>query len=165
MDSVLDEEMDGGFGIVNNACWSAGEIAMRHGKNMSQWVPELVQRFIEVLTNPRVPKGLGENAAIALGRLGLDNAEQLAPALGTFADEFLTTMTEVDPTEEKATAFKGFSMVVVQDPQAIENVLKDFFVAIARYQDMELENPIKQQLHEVFQHVRADTQPLELVTC
>ncbi|KAK1240604.1 hypothetical protein MKX07_004632 [Trichoderma sp. CBMAI-0711] len=153
IDSILDEEIESGFGVINNACWSAGEISMQHLKGMQPWVPELLQRLVEIMTNPGVPKGLVENAAIALGRLGLGNAEQLAPALPKFAGEFLTAMQEVDPTEEKATAFKGFTMVVGQNPQALEKVLLEFFVSIARYQDMNLRNPIKQELHEVFQNV------------
>ncbi|KJZ75617.1 hypothetical protein HIM_05080 [Hirsutella minnesotensis 3608] len=153
MDNVLDEEMDSGFGVVNNACWSAGEIAMQHGKGMNQWIEELLRRFVEIMSNPRVPKGLSENAAIALGRLGLHSADTLAPALPKFAEDFLNAMQEVDPSEEKATAFKGFSQVVGQNPQAMEKVLMDYFVSIAQYQDMNLRNPIKQELHEVFQHV------------
>ncbi|PFH55432.1 hypothetical protein XA68_18337 [Ophiocordyceps unilateralis] len=153
MDSVLDEEIDSGFGVVNNACWSAGEIATQHGKSMAPWVPELLQRLVEIMCNPRVPKGLSENAAIALGRLGLHSADLLAPALSTFSEEFLNAMQEVDPSEEKATAFKGFSVVVGLNPQAMEKVLMDYFVSIAQYQDLNLRNPIKQELHEVFQNV------------
>ncbi|KAF4508781.1 hypothetical protein G6O67_005120 [Ophiocordyceps sinensis] len=153
MDNVLDEEMDSGFGVVNNACWSAGEIAMQHGKGMARWAPELLQRFVEIMSNPRVPKGLSENAAIALGRLGLHSADVLAPALPTFSEEFLKAMQEVDPSEEKATAFKGFSIVVGRNPQAMEKVLMDYFSSIAQYQDMNLRNPIKQELREVFQSV------------
>lgn len=153
MDNVLDEDMDSGFGVVNNACWSAGEIAMQHKAGMSPWVPELLQRFVEIITNPRVPKALGENAAMALGRLGLENSEQLAPALETFAEEWLATMQDVEPTEEKATAFKGFSMMVGQNPQAMEKVLLDYFTAISRYRDIDLKSPIKQELHDVFQNV------------
>ncbi|PHH61385.1 hypothetical protein CDD81_410 [Ophiocordyceps australis] len=153
MDSVLDEEMDSGFGVVNNACWSAGEISMQHGKGMAQWVPELLQRFVDIMSDPRVPKGLAENAGIALGRLGLQNSELLAPALSTFADDFLNTMVDVDPTEEKATAFKGFSIVVGQNPKAMENSLMLYFTSVARYQDMNLKSPIKQELHEIFKGV------------
>ncbi|RCI12485.1 hypothetical protein L249_0416 [Ophiocordyceps polyrhachis-furcata BCC 54312] len=153
MDSVLDEEIDSGFGVVNNACWSAGEIATQHGKGMAPWVPELLQRLVEIMCNPRVPKGLSENSAIALGRLGLHSADLLAPSLPSFAEEFLNAMQEVDPSEEKATAFKGFSMVVGVNPQAMEKVLMSYFESIARYQDLNLRNPIKQELHEVFQNV------------
>lgn len=153
MDNVLDEDVDSGFGVVNNACWSAGEIAMQHKSSMGPWVPELLQRFVEIITNPRVPKALSENAAMALGRLGLDNSKQLAPALSTFAEEWLATMQDVEPTEEKATAFKGFSMMVGQNPQAMEKVLLDYFTAISRYRDIDLKSPIKQELHDVFQNV------------
>ncbi|CAI6084649.1 unnamed protein product [Clonostachys chloroleuca] len=153
LDSVLDEDMDSGFGVVNNACWSAGEIALQHRKEMSPWVSQLATRFIEILGNPRVPKGLQENAAVALGRLGIDNADQLAGRLPEFADDFLNAMLEFDASEEKGTAFKGFTMIVAQNPQSIEKVLLDYFVAIARYQDMSLTNPIKQELHDVFQNI------------
>ena len=153
MDSILDEDVDGGFGVVNNASWSAGEIAMQHGKDMSPWVPELLQRFVEIMTNSRVPKGLSENAAIALGRLGKDNAEMIAPSLSSYAEDFLTAMEEVDFSEEKATAFRGFSTIVAQNPEAMEKVLLQYFVSIARYEELSLRNPIKQELHNVFQNV------------
>lgn len=154
LDSILDEDMDAGFGVVNNVCWSAGEVSMQYNKGMTPWVQELMARFVEILGNPRVPKGLQENAAIALGRLGLGNADQLAPHLATFADEFLNAMTDVDASEEKGTAFKGFSTIVAANPQAMEKVLLDYFAAIAQYQDMNLRSPIKQELHDVFQNVR-----------
>lgn len=156
LDNILDEEIDSGFSVVNNACWSAGEIALQWKKELAPFVPELFQRCVEILNNPRVPKGVSENAAIALGRLGLDNYDILAPHLPTFAEEFLNSMDEVDPSEEKATAFKGFSQTVAQNPQAIESVLLHYFVAIARYRDLKLRTPVKSELHDVFQNVSQD---------
>lgn len=153
MDNILDEEIDRSFGVVNNACWASGEIALQHGKGMQPWVTELLQRFVEIMSNPRVPPSLCENAAIALGRLGQENYEQLAPALSTFAEDFLNTMEEVTYTEEKATAFRGFTMIVIQNPQAMEKVLLKYFTAMAQYEDLGLVNPLKQSLQEVFQHV------------
>lgn len=153
LDSLLDEDVDGSFGVVNNACWSVGEIALQLPKGMSAWVPELTTRFVEILNNPGVPKSLQENAAIALGRLGLHNAELLAPHLPNFADDFLTAMVDVDASEEKGTAFKGFTTIVSQNPQSIESVLVDYFTAIAQYQDMNLNSPIKHELREIFQNV------------
>jgi hypothetical protein len=105
------------------------------------------------MTNPRVPKALNENAAMALGRLGLDNSEQLGPHLSTFAEEWISIMNEVEATEEKATAFKGFSMIVGRNPQAMEKELLNYFTAIARYRDMSLKSPVRQELHDVFQKV------------
>ncbi|KAL2025165.1 hypothetical protein VTK56DRAFT_167 [Thermocarpiscus australiensis] len=153
LENILDEEIDGSFSVVNNACWSAGEIAMQYKKDMAPFVPELFQRCVEIVSNPGVPPGVIENAAICLGRLGLDNHDLLAPHLPKFAEEFLKSMDEIDPSEEKATAFKGFSMVVMQNPQAMEKDLLRFFTSIARYRDLKLRNPIKQELHETLQNV------------
>ncbi|KAK4679378.1 hypothetical protein QC764_203610 [Podospora pseudoanserina] len=150
LDDILDEEIDSSFSVVNNACWSAGEVAMQFKEEMAPFVPELLRRFVEIISNPGVPGGVVENAAIALGRLGLFHAAIIAPHLPKFAHEFLTVMDEVDTSEEKATAFRGFCNVVAQNPQSIENVLLAFFSSIARYQDLKLRNPIKQELHEAF---------------
>ena len=153
LDNILDDEIDDGFAVVNNACWSTGEIAMNPWTGMAPHLTEMLQRFVEIMTNPRVPKGVTENAAMALGRLGLHNHELLGPVLGTFAEEFLTAMDEVDPSEEKATAFTGFTMIVAQNPEAIEKSLLHFFTSIARYHDLNLRNPVKQQLQDVFNKV------------
>ncbi|KAF4121818.1 hypothetical protein GMORB2_1658 [Geosmithia morbida] len=153
MDSVLDEDVEASFGVVNNAGWSCGEIAMQYGEGMSPWVPDLMQRFVEMLSNPSVPKGLQENGAIALGRMGLACPEQMAPQLGVFAEDFLAAMVELEDSDEKATALKGFSMVVAQNPHSMESMLKNYFVTIARYDDGNLEEPLKTELHEVFQNI------------
>lgn len=150
---VLDEEMESGFSVINNACWSAGEIALQHGKEMAPYTDELLRRLNEIMTNPMIPKGVCENAAIALGRLGLANYEQLSPHLSTFSEDFLNLMDEVEPTEEKATAFRGFTMIVGHNPQAMEKALLHYFTAIARYRDLKLRSPIKQELHDVFQNI------------
>ncbi|OTA94378.1 hypothetical protein M434DRAFT_267600 [Hypoxylon sp. CO27-5] len=153
LDSILDEDIDSGFGVVNNACWSAGEIAIRHKSNMAPYVPELFQRFIEIITNQGIPKGVTENAAIALGRLGVGNADLLAPELANFAEHFLTSMDEVDPSDEKATAFRGFTAIVEKNPMAMEKSLLHFFTSIAQYRDLKLRSETKSGLHEDFQKV------------
>ncbi|KAK2603790.1 hypothetical protein QQS21_003992 [Conoideocrella luteorostrata] len=153
LDSMLDDEVGDGFGAYNNTCWSVGEITIQYGKGMAQWVPGLLKHLVEIMSNPRVPKSLAENAATALARLGIENSELLAPALPTFAEELMTLMQQMDQTDEKASAFKGFSMVVAQNPQAMEKVLLDYFVAVAQFEKDELQNPLKQELHDVCQHV------------
>ncbi|KAI1500969.1 armadillo-type protein [Biscogniauxia marginata] len=153
LDNILDEDIDSGFSVVNNACWSAGEIAIQHKSEMAPYVPELFQRLIEIITNPGIPKGVTENAAIALGRLGLGNADLLAPQLANFAEDFLTSMDEVDLSDEKATAFRGFTVIVEKNPMAMEKSLLHFFTAIARYRDMRLRSQNKDGLHEDFQKI------------
>ncbi|KAI2633973.1 armadillo-type protein [Xylaria nigripes] len=150
-DNILDEEADSGFSVVNNACWSAGEIAIQHGQDMAPYIPELFQRFVDIVSNPGIPRGVTENAAIALGRLGLGNSELLAPHLANFAEDFLVSMDEVGLTDEKATAFRGFTLIVERNPMAMEKSLLHFFTSIARYRDMRLRSQNKTDLHEDFQ--------------
>jgi transportin-1 len=152
-ENILDEEMESGFSVVNNACWSAGEIALQWREGMAPFVPELFRQFIQIITDPNIPKSVTENAAIALGRLGLGNATLLAPHLANFAEDFLSSMDEVDPSDEKATAFRGFTVIVEQNPMAMEKSLLHFFTAIARYRDLKLRSDTKNGLHDDFQKV------------
>jgi len=154
LDSILDEHIETGFSVVNNACWSAGEISIQHGKQMEPYVEKLLQRYLEILGNPEVPRSVLENAAIALGRLGLENSGVMAPHLATFSEPFLKSISTVDYTLEKATAFKGFSLVVIMNPQAMEKDLARFITAIARYKmEQAFETPLTVDLQQIFQHV------------
>lgn len=159
-DNILDEEAESGFSVVNNACWSAGEIAIQHKSEMAPYIPDLFRRFVEIVGDLGIPRGVIENAAIALGRLGLSNADLLAPHLARFAEDFLTCMDEVDLTDEKATAFRGFTLIVEKNPMAMEKSLLHFFTSIARYRDMRLRSQNKTDLHEDFQKVRIHTRVL-----
>jgi len=119
------------FRVINNACWSCGEIAMRQGPGMATYIDRLLQQLAIIMFSDKVPQSLNENAAIALGRLGMGCHQQLAPHLQNFALPFLKSMQKVDWTDEKGHAYKGFSQVVLDNPQALENGLLDFFMEIA----------------------------------
>lgn len=151
MDSVPDEDMETGFGVVNNALWSAGEIALQHGKGMESFVPQLLQRFVEIMKNPNVPKSVSENAATALGRLGLECSELIAPNLSQFAEAWLVAIDEVATSEEKTTALMGFSLIVCRNPTAMEGCLLQFFTAIAKYKDLRFRSAANVDLRGTFQ--------------
>lgn len=161
LDNVVDEDIEGCFSVVNNACWSAGEIATQFGKGMAPYVNDLMERFVQIMVNPTVPISVTENAAIALGRLGLQNSELLAPRLTTFADEFLSAMVELDSTDEKASALKGFTMIVGQNPAAMEKSMLSYFQCIAQY-DTRLPSDVNRDLQELFQKA---SHPKTLGTC
>ncbi|KAG0646964.1 Importin subunit beta-2 [Hyphodiscus hymeniophilus] len=153
LDSILEEQIETGFSVVNNACWSCGEIAIQSGKGMGPYVGDLLQRFLEILGNPEVPKSVLENGAIAMGRLGLENAEIMAPVLSKFSEPFLKCISTVDYTLEKATACKGFTLCVLANPPAMEKDLARFCTMIARYQmDESKLTPLTGDLHHIFQH-------------
>lgn len=160
LDSILDEQIETGFSVVNNACWSSGEISLQHGKQMAPYVVDIMQRYLEILGNPEVPKSVLENAAIALGRLGLQNADIMAPHLQTFAEPFLKTISSVDYTLEKATACKGFVLCVIVNPQAMERDMVQLFKMIARYKVTDdTKTPITADLQQIFQHVSSYSRP------
>ncbi|RAL60797.1 hypothetical protein DID88_009902 [Monilinia fructigena] len=116
--------------------------------------PKLSEKFLEILSNQMVPKSVNENAAIALGRLGLYNAEILSPHLATFSQPFLKALEGVDHTLEKATAFKGFLSIVMLNPQAMEKTLGQFITEIAKYRkDAETGSTWNAELQQAFQHV------------
>lgn len=125
------EDPDTVFRVINNACWSAGEIAMRQQSGMSPYVERLLEKLANILLSNEVPESLNENSAIALGRLGLGNSKQISQHLSDFAPPFLAVIRKVGWTDEKCHAMKGFAHVVLDNPQALEQCLLPFFSEIA----------------------------------
>ncbi|KAL8779958.1 MAG: hypothetical protein Q9194_001177 [Teloschistes cf. exilis] len=133
LDNMKGEDIDQGFSVINNACWSCGEIAMRESSGMGPHVEHLYQRLLGIISNPEVPTSVNENAVIALGRLGVDCPETLAPHLEEFAKPFLRIIGPVEYTDEKADALLGFNRIVERNPQSMENCLADYFKTSAAY--------------------------------
>ncbi len=135
MDKIAEEDIETGFSVINNACWSCGEIAMKHAEGMAPFAEKLCQRLINIIHDPEVTDAVNENAAIALGRLGVASSEILAPHLEEFAGAFLESMLRLDSTDEKAHAFLGFNRMVARNPQVMEKYLVEYFKAIAAWKD------------------------------
>lgn len=156
--SVGADKLDNCFAVINNACWSCGEIALRHGSSMSPYVPRLFTSLLEIINSNKVPPSVTENAAVALGRLGIGSCDELAPHLGMFAGAFLEALEKVVETDEKDTALKGFCMVVGRNPEAMEGVLVKFFKAIAGYREpsQELRGLFKQVSESWADRARVD---------
>lgn len=133
LDNMKDQNIESGFSVINNACWSCGEIAMRTKADMEIYVEQIYQRLLGIISNPEVPTSVNENAVIALGRLGVDCSSSLAPHLGEFAKPFLRIIGPVDYTDEKAHALVGLNRTVERNPQAMEDCLIDYFRASAAY--------------------------------
>jgi transportin-1 len=129
------DEFHSGFSAVNNACWSCGEIALQQGAGMSPYVSRLYERLLNIIQTPNISSSLTENAAIALGRIGIGSYEELAPHLDSFAYPFLDALADVAETDEKDTALRGFSMVVSRNPEAMESCLVPYFTMIATYEE------------------------------
>lgn len=151
---VIEDQAAHGFSVLNNACWSLGEVAISHGSLLKPYLNDILQRLVVILSSRAVPSSVNENAGIALGRLGLQNHVEMAQHLDGFADLFLTCMDNVDFTDEKLSAFTGFTMTVAHNPAAMEKVLPHFIKSIARYEnDLEYRTEGQHELHPYFKMV------------
>ena len=127
---------DTAFSVINNACWSCGEIAMQEREGMAPYVHGLYYRLVAIIGNPEVPTSVNENAAIALGRLGVGCSEALSAHLAEFARSFLEIIQPVDDTDEKGHAIFGFNLMVEKNPRALGDCLLDYFRASAAYSNI-----------------------------
>ncbi|KAL9092150.1 MAG: hypothetical protein Q9165_004583 [Trypethelium subeluteriae] len=161
LQQVRADAEETGYSVVNNACWSCGEIAMRQRAEMAPYVDALLQKLVVILFNEQIPESLNENAALALGRLGIGCAPQLAPHLATFAPPFLKAMRKIDWTDEKGHALKGFVEIVMNNPQAMESCLLEFFNELASAPGLFLTSMGLQEegFIETFRRASIDTVP------
>jgi hypothetical protein len=151
---VLVTGDDTGYSVINNACWSVGEISMRQREGMAPYVDRLLQKLATILFNDKVPESLNENAAIALGRLGIGSSETLAPHLATFAPYFIQAIRKVLWTDEKGHALKGFNKIILCNPQSMERCLLDFFLEMASAEPHFLQSPSAENgLLDIFRQV------------
>jgi transportin-1 len=128
-------EADPAFNVLINVCWSAGEIGSRAPREkLAPFIPDLYRNLITVLTyEERVPESAAENAALTIGRLGIQCPDLLAANLGTYAGPFLEYMSQVSSSTEKASAFLGFNNVIQRNPAAMESSLTEYLTAVAAF--------------------------------
>lgn len=153
---VSQIDLDGeetGYSVINNACWSIGEISMNHQEGMQPYVERLLQKMGTILFDERVPDSLSENAAIALGRLGLGSAQYLAVHLAQIAPAFLRSIKKVGWTDEKCHALTGFMLIMLANPGAMEQCLLEFFSELSTATQNSVNSPAVEQFKKTSQEV------------
>ena len=139
--------------MLNNACWSCGEIAVNEKAALGPYIEKIYPGLLAIINNEEIIDSVNENAAMALGRLGLCCADHMAPRLGEYANPFLRSMSKIEFTREKASAFLGFNVVVMKNPQAMESSLVDYFQAIASFPSKSLSQEEYRDIQSSFQQV------------
>ena len=149
IDAIPDTDSENAFNVLANVCWSLGEIAARaQTARLATCIEPLYRGLLSLLTNEEVPEAASENAATALGRLGLPCPDHLAPFLSEFAEPFLATMSKISTSYEKASAFMGFNAIVEKNPQGMERSLATYLAGIAQF-------PLKGRQGQEYAEVRA----------
>lgn len=160
LDLIRDDERHTGFSVLNNACWSCGEIAVTEKANLAPYADKLYHGLSTIINNEEIIDSVNENAAMALGRLGFCCSDQLASRLAEYAGSFLKSMNKIEFTREKASAFLGFNHVVMKNPQALESCLGEYFQAIATFPAKSLHQEDYRDIQSSFQQVRCSFIPL-----
>ncbi|KAH1638848.1 hypothetical protein KXV25_001008 [Aspergillus fumigatus] len=153
LDLIRDDERHTGFSVLNNACWSCGEIAVTEKANLAPYADKLYHGLSTIINNEEIIDSVNENAAMALGRLGFCCSDQLASRLAEYAGSFLKSMNKIEFTREKASAFLGFNHVVMKNPQALESCLGEYFQAIATFPAKSLHQEDYRDIQSSFQQV------------
>ena len=122
------------FSVINNACWSCGEIAMKYDvPEMMPYTLELYHKLKAIIDQLQIPFSVRENAVIAIGRLGVRSPSVVAPQLAEFVQQFLQIIEPVEQTDEKAHAFLGLNSIVRQNPYGMIPHLLPYVQACLAY--------------------------------
>lgn len=122
IDAITPDVRQEYISVCNNAAWCAGEIALKHGAAMSDYVAPLMERLIPLLLNSRVVRSLTENAAVTIGRLALVCPQTVAPHLGVFIKPWCDALAEIKDNDEKDSAFQGICLAIQANPAGVAEV-------------------------------------------
>lgn len=123
------------MGACNNACWSAGEMAMAFPpETLAPHAPRLAGAFCRVLSQTMVHRSLGENAAIALGRFALRCPDHIKQGFAELVTPWCGALRRLRDGVEKEHAFAGLVALARAAPEGGVGGLAPMMHAIASWQ-------------------------------
>uniref|UniRef100_A0A915E4P1 Transportin-1 n=1 Tax=Ditylenchus dipsaci TaxID=166011 RepID=A0A915E4P1_9BILA len=105
--------------VCNNSIWALGEISLKLGEGMRQYIQAILPLLIQVMNREKGPKTLLENTAITLGRFGLSCSAEVSPFLADFIRPWCLALRNIRDNEEKESAFKGMCYMINTNPQGV----------------------------------------------
>ncbi|ELU00071.1 hypothetical protein CAPTEDRAFT_126125 [Capitella teleta] len=119
--------------VCNNATWAIGEISIKMGADMREYIPLVLNPLIQISNRPNTPKTLLENTAITIGRLGLVCPQEVAPVLHQFIRQWCTSLRNIRDNEEKDSAFRGVCTMISVNPAGVVQDFIFFCDAVASW--------------------------------
>ncbi|CAH7670873.1 armadillo-type protein [Phakopsora pachyrhizi] len=119
--------------VCNNAAWAAGEIAIKAGEKMREFVEPLLGRLVPVLTSSRVARSLTENSAVTIGRLSLACPQLIAPHIDKFIMQWCQALAEIKDNDEKDSAFRGMCLAIEINPHGLTDSFGFWLNAVGRW--------------------------------
>ena len=147
------------MGACNNACWSAGEMAMAFPpETIAPHAERLAAAFCRVLSQTMVHRSLGENAAIALGRFALRCPEQIKSGFAELVAPWCGALRRLRDGVEKEHAFAGLVALARAAPEGGLAGLAPMMHAIASWQRVR-DRELHANLLAVMRHYEAQLGP------
>ncbi|ULU04712.1 hypothetical protein L5515_013596 [Caenorhabditis briggsae] len=108
--------------VCNNAIWALGELSLKMGPAMKQFVGPITEPLIAVInTQQNMQRTLLENTAITIGRLGQFCGEELAPHISRFIRPCCYSLRNIKDNTEKESAFIGLCNMINMNPVGVLN--------------------------------------------
>lgn len=106
------------YAVYNNAIWALGEIAVRcTNGELEPYMNNFLDLLIPFINSSDMQQAVLENAAICLGRLGLNGgASKLAPRLVEFIIPWCSHMLYLIDNNEKETCYQGILQAIHENP-------------------------------------------------
>eukprot|EP00040_Diaphanoeca_grandis_P029262 m.171075 g.171075 ORF g.171075 m.171075 type:complete len:904 (-) comp31631_c1_seq1:64-2775(-) len=161
---ILVKNLDPTYMFVsNNSVWAIGEIAMKLGEEMTQYLPLVLPQLVLLMTSETtdVAQPIQENTGITLGRVGLVCPNEVAAELPKFSVQWCRVLKRFKNNEEKFDAFMGICRVIMLNPQAICENFIFFCVAVCSW-DVESLNQenfqlLQPQFYQILQYFKQST--------
>ena len=139
--------------VCNNATWAAGEISVKLGPDMKEYIPILLPPLITIINRANSPKTLLENTAITIGRMGLVCPNEVAPTLNQFVRPWCTSLRNIRDNDEKDSAFRGMCHMISVNPGGVVEHFIYFCDAVASWQQPHAE--LKDMFYKILQGFKA----------
>merc|ERR1719495_3029287 len=139
--------------VCNNATWAVGEISVKLGADMKDYIPILLQPLITIINRANSPKTLLENTAITIGRMGLVCPNEVAPCLNQFVRPWCTSLRNIRDNDEKDSAFRGMCHMISVNPAGVVEHFIYFCDAIASWQNPHAE--LKDMFYKILHGFKA----------
>ncbi|EGC40393.1 hypothetical protein DICPUDRAFT_44597 [Dictyostelium purpureum] len=123
--------------VCNNASWAIGEIALRMPEEVKPFVPNILDRLIANINKINLNRGVLENTAVTLGRLGLVSAPDIAPNVDKFIQCWCMAIRRKTDDVEKDSAFRGMWLVINNNPNGALRHLVYICDAVASWVNMQ----------------------------
>ncbi|KAK6881377.1 Importin subunit beta-2 [Candida tropicalis] len=134
------------YPIYNNAIWSLGEMSIRLSKEeIQEYISNFLDLLIPVINSNDIQSTVIENAAICLGRMGINTPDLVSSRIIEFIQSWCSKFLYlIDNNEEKESSFRGMINMINLNPdngfggistQQGKKNLAGFLTCIGNYQD------------------------------